>query len=739
MSFVTPGLALAGLLAVSIPILIHLLWRQRRRPVEWAAMRFLMEAWKRQRRRIRLEQWLLLLLRCLILVALGLALARPRFAADLGPLSGSGRTLYLVIDNGLASGAVQDGDRTALDRHVEQAIDVIDQLAPGDRVALLTAATPARAVLTPPTTDIGSVRGLLRALTPQMTATDLAGAFRILDELIVTEQASGEVLAVVMSDFRSGSARLTDPLPVLNSEVADGSALRVFATAPASAPAGNVSVTAIEPVRSVILSGARDGSDVVTVRLRRSGGDLQREVVSVRLSGDGVRPMPARAVTFEAGDVDAAADFVLEFDARESRDLVLEAEIDADAIEADNVRSSVLTLRRSIRGVVIDRRLFGLDPALDRLGAGRWVVRALEPMRGPMGAAGPIETVETEPAAFTLTDLLSADFAFVIRPDLVGDDGWRALRTFAERGGLLVVMPPAEVPVHQWTDALREHLSVPWQFERETRQTGGLALDPEVPSTALLRMIAADLSELVLPVEIERLLVVTAESQDAEVHLRTADGDPFMLSMPIRGSGPQPGTLLFIASALQLDWTSLPTRPLMVPLLQETVRQGVSEIRGRFAGMTGQQPAFPDASFVRLPAGDVVPFASDRRPVRPLLEPGVHVLLDDAREPVRLFSVNIDADAATTDPQSADQVQQWLGRAGAFTLFEEGDEVLLETLSEERSASPIAIVLLILLLLLVVAETFSAQRLGRTWSGTIGRDARGIRPTIESAHDGGAA
>ena len=105
MTFVTAGLAVAGLAAISIPILIHLLWRQRRRPVQWAAMKFLIEAWKRHRRRLQIEQILLLATRCLIVAVLGAALARPILeAAGVVDLGGS-RTVLLVIDDGVASSA----------------------------------------------------------------------------------------------------------------------------------------------------------------------------------------------------------------------------------------------------------------------------------------------------------------------------------------------------------------------------------------------------------------------------------------------------------------------------------------------------------------------------------------------------------------------------------------------------------------------------------------------------------
>ena len=86
-----PLLAAGGLAVTAVPIVIHMLTRLRRRPVAWGAMRFLLEAYRRHRSRLRLEQWLLLLVRCLILVILGLALSgrleSPRTRARLSPAS----------------------------------------------------------------------------------------------------------------------------------------------------------------------------------------------------------------------------------------------------------------------------------------------------------------------------------------------------------------------------------------------------------------------------------------------------------------------------------------------------------------------------------------------------------------------------------------------------------------------------------------------------------------------------
>ena len=77
MNFLHPGLALAAVGAIALPILIHLLFRRRRVPVDWAAIDLLREAVRRTTRRMRLEHWTVLALRSLAVLAAGIGLAVP--------------------------------------------------------------------------------------------------------------------------------------------------------------------------------------------------------------------------------------------------------------------------------------------------------------------------------------------------------------------------------------------------------------------------------------------------------------------------------------------------------------------------------------------------------------------------------------------------------------------------------------------------------------------------------------
>src|SRR4051812_25487233 len=73
---------LLGLLLASVPIIIHLLNRRRFQLVEWAPMKYLKLTIKTNRRRMRLEQLLLLIVRTLIVALLFIALARPALSKN---------------------------------------------------------------------------------------------------------------------------------------------------------------------------------------------------------------------------------------------------------------------------------------------------------------------------------------------------------------------------------------------------------------------------------------------------------------------------------------------------------------------------------------------------------------------------------------------------------------------------------------------------------------------------------
>ena len=76
MEFANPLFMAAGGVLVSAPILIHLINRMRFKRIRWAAMEFLLKSQKRNRRKLIIEQLILLALRCLLVLLAGFLLAR---------------------------------------------------------------------------------------------------------------------------------------------------------------------------------------------------------------------------------------------------------------------------------------------------------------------------------------------------------------------------------------------------------------------------------------------------------------------------------------------------------------------------------------------------------------------------------------------------------------------------------------------------------------------------------------
>ncbi|GAB3253898.1 hypothetical protein GCM10027347_13950 [Larkinella harenae] len=76
MEFVQPYM-LWGMAAVIIPVAIHFWHQKKGQPIDWAAMRWLLEKDQQQQRGLKIDNLLLLLLRCLLILLLAFLLSQP--------------------------------------------------------------------------------------------------------------------------------------------------------------------------------------------------------------------------------------------------------------------------------------------------------------------------------------------------------------------------------------------------------------------------------------------------------------------------------------------------------------------------------------------------------------------------------------------------------------------------------------------------------------------------------------
>ena len=116
MEFSFGSLLTFGLPLVAVPLLIHLINLRRHRQVEWAAMQFLLESQKKNRKWIVLQQLLLLLLRTAAVAAVVMMLAGPTLRSQWGNILGQGSTHHLFLIDDSFSMMDQQGEETMFAR-----------------------------------------------------------------------------------------------------------------------------------------------------------------------------------------------------------------------------------------------------------------------------------------------------------------------------------------------------------------------------------------------------------------------------------------------------------------------------------------------------------------------------------------------------------------------------------------------------------------------------------------------
>ncbi|HPF15271.1 MAG TPA: BatA domain-containing protein, partial [Planctomycetota bacterium] len=349
--FVHPALAFGALLAV-VPLIIHLLNRRRHKPLRWGAMRFVEAAYKKTRRRMQLENLLLLLLRMAAVAALAFAVARPFVGRGaLGALTETSRDLVLLLDASASTAYREDID-TIFDRIVRRAEALVGDLKPtrGDRVHVLLLGSQARLIAWPTPDKALSVLSTLDH--PLDEPMDLAAGFAELERLVT----DGEILDIGQTEVRllTDLQRVsfvtpgdgTDPPPYiaqLDSLQAQGLKVWVEDLGPASSTPPNLSVD------SLLIDGSQRGPKEVAVTVINHT-NLPQAGVRVSLTLDGNR-LPSQRVDLEPRSESQA---VFALGGLEPGPHSLVASTEGDRLPIDDSRARVALVPRPVRVLLVN-------------------------------------------------------------------------------------------------------------------------------------------------------------------------------------------------------------------------------------------------------------------------------------------------------------------------------------------------------------------------------------------------
>src|ERR1700754_1962045 len=105
MSFLAP-LFFVGLAAIAIPVLVHLIQRERKRVIEFPSLMFIQKIPYQSVRRRRIRHWFLLLMRAVAILLFVAAFARPLFPQGAAAIAAAGgnRELVILLDQSASMG-----------------------------------------------------------------------------------------------------------------------------------------------------------------------------------------------------------------------------------------------------------------------------------------------------------------------------------------------------------------------------------------------------------------------------------------------------------------------------------------------------------------------------------------------------------------------------------------------------------------------------------------------------------
>ncbi len=140
MNFLNP-LVLFGLIAASIPLILHLLNLRKMKKVEFSSLKFLKELQKSQIRKFKIKQILLLIIRTLLIIFIVLAFARPTINSALPFFQTYSKSSNIIIIDNSFSMDISDENGNRLKQAKLLAQKIVNSVGDGDEVSIIEMTT----------------------------------------------------------------------------------------------------------------------------------------------------------------------------------------------------------------------------------------------------------------------------------------------------------------------------------------------------------------------------------------------------------------------------------------------------------------------------------------------------------------------------------------------------------------------------------------------------------------------
>ncbi len=696
MTFLNP-LVLFGLIAAGIPLIIHLFNFRRPRKIDFSSLEFLKELQQTTMQRVRIKQWLLLLLRTAAIACLVLAFARPTLEGSIGGVLGgeAESAVAVVLDNSMSM-TIRDQNGSVFDQAERLALELMNIMQPGDEGSVLPIVARTAAPSATYKTRSAAVDAVT-AIEPEFGRADLAGA---VEDARVLLDKSGLVNReiFVISDFQQSTLGavplepMAVPVPVRLIHVGG------------SGSVSNASVGAVEVVSQIV---ERNQPVRLRAEITSSSSEIPATIASVFLEGDRV----AQSSVEVSQGVPTTVEFAIT--PRAAGWLEGEVRIEDDDFPVDNSRYFTLFVPEERSVLLVKGTSFQSD----------YLELVLSSRLAPGRTRFDISAIPA--SALSAAAISEFDVVVIAGVNNLSSGEISLVADYARQGGGVLLFAPTTTSSGNFDELLA------------ALDGGGLkTLVQAAPGESVAEVTFVDLdhplfegvfdasnsgaSPRVERTEVFRYVDYETRHPGEQTLMRLSSGSPFLQEMK-----PGSGRALFIATLPDPAWSTLPVRGLFVPLLFRSIHYlasgdavTASEVilgRGGEVRVAGTLPG--EQVSIRADEVDMVP------PQRPVFGGTLVTLGDGLASPgiadvvvgehvVRRVAVN--ADPAEFDLTLVDvtEVERRLGgpEASITTLARGTEEAsLTDTVRVLRTGVELWNVFLMLALAFLLSEMFVSR------------------------------
>lgn len=560
-------------IGVAVPIIIHLLYRKNRKETDWAAMELLRRALVVRSGQIKLEDFIILLLRCLTLLLLAAALLRP-ILKDSDLIGDQKVGMVVAIDDSLS---MNHGATTRFENAIEKARQVIGTSQPGDKISIVFLnersiddpnKIPLRAADYDPT-KINSILDEAKKSGASNHQSNLENSIPLLKEMSEEMKAGTKEIHIITDAQQSDWNGLSSEAKGMLAEIPAS----IYILPVNSENDDNRSITSLKYV-----SGSLNNSGVARFEATvKNFGTNDANSGNIEFYQDG--NLVSRQTL---GVIDSGSSKVIPFLANYNKpgDLSITAKISKDNLSEDNFRNIVVNVRPGIRVLCATD---SVNEGLSNSTNGLFFLENALRLRSSDEEVG-IQVTSVDSSDLTLEKLNDYDIIILANVSSPSIEIANRLKTFTENGGGLILFAGENINAEKYgqTFGTTSESILPaiiGNKKTASEENENLySLDVPTSDHPLATVIKSMSEEMINDVKIKSLVELQPTQGSQVILSLVEDKSPVLVSKEVGN-----GSVILCSTSADRSWSDMVLHPIYAIMIQQAVTTTTSRPESRVA------------------------------------------------------------------------------------------------------------------------------------------------------------